>query len=315
MDFGIARPVDVSLHTVAGTVPGTVAYLSPEACTGVDVDFRSDIYQFGLCLYEFIFGVAAFPQSDLTSLLEAKSSNKYQLPSDMVKGINSRIIPVLQRCLQLDPEMRYHSAYSCLVELKSIYASLSFPENHSGLLSSFFEGNTITFNSVSKTSKFGKTVLLFFFFFLALPLSVFFCFHYYPNFFNHVFSHALLKPVSSKTVSTYLSDSSFCVDSFSAAHIPSPVPKTPPVSSVKKPKSFPVRDTVVSIKPPVVEALLFIEKGEHQYNEGYFKEALASFQSAIKIPGNKDYWLARYCFLSLLFLQYCIHLIKVNHYL
>jgi len=76
MDFGIACPVTVSIHTLAGSVPGTVPYMAPEVCTGGDCDFRSDIYQIGLLLYECIGGVMAYPQSDLSSLIDAIKSGE-----------------------------------------------------------------------------------------------------------------------------------------------------------------------------------------------------------------------------------------------
>lgn len=294
MDFGIARPVDVSLHTMAGTVPGTIAYMSPEACTGCDVDFRSDIYQFGLCLFEFIFGVAAFPQSVLTSLLEAKASNKYQLPSDMVKNIDSRVVPVLQRCLQLDPKLRYQSAYSCLVELRSIYDSLSFPENYSFLLCSFLAGEPVPSNHTSKVSKSNKTALSLSIFFVILLLSFIVVFHYFPN----RFSLNSFTPVSSKTVSSIHADSSPTL----VAHIPCPVPQKTGFSSFIKPKSVHVRDTVFSNTNSSSDAQFFITQGEQQYKEGRFVAALASFQSAIKMPSHQPrvhviqkcvYWLAK----------------------
>lgn len=70
-DFGIAR---LGLHseiTQTGTVLGTTAYLSPEACKGIVVDERADIWAFGLLLYEMVTGVHPFQKPTMAATLMA----------------------------------------------------------------------------------------------------------------------------------------------------------------------------------------------------------------------------------------------------
>ncbi|MGE5178376.1 MAG: protein kinase domain-containing protein, partial [Bacteroidota bacterium] len=71
IDFGVAkatahRLTDRSLHTMAGQIVGTLAYMSPEQAAGgsLDVDTRSDVYALGMLLYELLAGVHPFGAPD-----------------------------------------------------------------------------------------------------------------------------------------------------------------------------------------------------------------------------------------------------------
>lgn len=308
MDFGIARPVDVSLHTVAGTVPGTVAYMSPEACAGGDVDFRSDLYQFGLCLYEFLCGQAAFPQPDLTSLLEAKASNKYQPIENQIKNIDRRVLPPLRRCLQLDPKERYQSAHSCLVELRTIYDALcpSMPPNQ--LLLSFLDGKPITSNTGrANLSRIAKPATYVVSALVLLFLAAFAVLRYGSTLaqsFRQVVSSISVqqKPSASAVAPQPAPDTAKALDTVSAP-IAHPQPQKPvratPVTN-QKPPAVRIRDSVPAISPE--DALFYIEQGKQQYNTGRLNEAFTSFQTALKMPSQQPrqqtvrtcvYWSAR----------------------
>ena len=306
MDFGIARPVDVSLHTVAGTVPGTVAYMSPEACAGGDVDFRSDLYQFGLCLYEFICGQAAFPQSDLTSLLVAKASNKFQPIENQVKDVDRRILPVLRRCLQLVPAERYQSAHSCLVELRAVYDSLcpSTPPNQ--LILSFLDGKPVpTSPGRVNIAKMAKTASYAFSGLVLLVLTTFAVFRYGPTLlksFRQVASSVQKAPAAPVVAPQPALDASAAPDSISAP-VALPKPRKPVAPPSPRNPAAHVRDTVASpAASPEDDALYFIEQGKRQYNAGRLNEAFSSFQTALKMPSQQPrqqtvracvYWSAR----------------------
>ena len=66
-DFGVARLLDSTRLTVAGTTLGTANYLSPEQATGGEITPASDIYSFGLVLIEALTGQVAFPGSGVAA--------------------------------------------------------------------------------------------------------------------------------------------------------------------------------------------------------------------------------------------------------
>ncbi|HUI91395.1 MAG TPA: serine/threonine-protein kinase [Chitinivibrionales bacterium] len=108
-DFGIARPQDVSLHTMeSGLVVGTLPYLAPEQMTGKEMTGRVDIYALGATLYEFLAGQRAFPQRELPALLSAKSTGQYKLLA--ADAVPKPLIAVIARAMAQKAEDRYESA-------------------------------------------------------------------------------------------------------------------------------------------------------------------------------------------------------------
>ena len=96
-------------HTLTGelTIIGTVQYMSPEQAQGKPADARSDIFSFGLLLYEMVTGKRPFdgpnPASVIAAILERDVPS---LPGAAPPALNR----VLQRCVAKDPEERWQSA-------------------------------------------------------------------------------------------------------------------------------------------------------------------------------------------------------------
>ena len=72
MDFGIAKSTDDMHLTRPGTTMGSVYYMSPEQVRGGAVDARSDIYSFGVTLYEMLTGRKPFQAETSYSVLNAQ---------------------------------------------------------------------------------------------------------------------------------------------------------------------------------------------------------------------------------------------------
>lgn len=309
MDFGIARPVDASFHTMAGSVPGTVAYMSPEACCGSDIDFRSDLYQFGLCLYEFLSGRAAFPQTNLTELLEAKASNKFKPLNQITKGIDRRVLPILDLCLQLDPKKRYDSAHTCLVAVRAIYDSLCPASPPHLTVFAHISGKPLPVEKAKLNLVRAAKVT-------AALAAAGLCFVVggfavvkYGNAMTQIAKTAILSALTAAdsvpradTTHTYLPS----VDTVKTAVIVPLKPTTKPITRktiVQKPSvSSPVVTTITPPPIPSDIAEFQIEEGRGAFNAGKFSEALTAFQTGLKMPSQMPrkeaikiclYWSAR----------------------
>jgi serine/threonine protein kinase len=115
MDFGIARSVqDLSQHT---QVIGTPTYMSPEQAQGRASDQRSDIYSFGVLLYEILMGSVpqvGVPEEGVESLVARQSS------------IPTSIMNIVTKCLQRKPANRFQSVIELMEALKGGTESRSF---------------------------------------------------------------------------------------------------------------------------------------------------------------------------------------------
>ncbi len=116
LDFGLAKvdkPVTVDDTTVAmgltaqGTILGTLHYMSPEQVSGIESGPRSDIFSFGLVLYEMIKGKRAFEGTTTASVIGAILERSAPSVADMAPTALDR---VLKRCLEKDPENRWQTA-------------------------------------------------------------------------------------------------------------------------------------------------------------------------------------------------------------
>jgi eukaryotic-like serine/threonine-protein kinase len=113
LDFGVAKLVTepgLSTHTSTGVIVGTVAYMSPEQVSGVQVDARSDIFSFGVLLYEMTTGRQPF-QRDSTAATVAAVLNHEPQPADAVAtDLPAAVVDVIGRCMRKNPDERFGAA-------------------------------------------------------------------------------------------------------------------------------------------------------------------------------------------------------------
>ncbi len=110
MDFGIARPTEVSLHTIGGKVMGSLAYLSPEQLEGKDIDHRSDIFSVGSVLYEMITGRRAFPQKTISDLVRQKSKGEFAPLDSFGIAVPASVVDAVNKSMALAREERFATA-------------------------------------------------------------------------------------------------------------------------------------------------------------------------------------------------------------
>jgi serine/threonine-protein kinase len=109
-DFGIAKFRDDPDLTQAGTMLGTVKYLSPEQVRGEPVDGRTDIYALGVVLFEALCSRPPFVGDTPASTALARLNQVPPRPRQLRPTIPTGLDAVITRCLQLDPGDRYESA-------------------------------------------------------------------------------------------------------------------------------------------------------------------------------------------------------------
>ena len=131
LDFGLAKvaPVvraDEATMTMAltgkGEILGTLLYMSPEQISGQEADARSDIFSFGLVLYEMLTGRRAFEGSTSASVMGAILERP--APS-IVEFAPQGLDRVLKRCLEKDPDNRWQSARDLGATLELVGQSIS----------------------------------------------------------------------------------------------------------------------------------------------------------------------------------------------
>jgi len=108
LDFGIAKvqgEMDSNL-TLPGNAMGTPQYMSPEQCLGEQLDSRSDIYSFGVVLYEMLCGVVPFNSSVPSAIVVQHVNEKPRPLSDHNPEISSAINKIVIRTLEKKREKR-----------------------------------------------------------------------------------------------------------------------------------------------------------------------------------------------------------------
>jgi len=138
-DFGLAKlaeteaaalshlqTADASV-TRAGTVLGTVSYMSPEQARGEAVDFRSDQFAFGAILYELLTGRRAFQKPTTFQTLTAIVEEEPPSVATHNPGVPAAVQSLVEQCLAKDPRNRYASTRDLAREMSRIKASFSEP--------------------------------------------------------------------------------------------------------------------------------------------------------------------------------------------
>jgi serine/threonine protein kinase/Tol biopolymer transport system component len=139
LDFGIAKlttspqstNADISedatrkVLTYPGMIIGTVGYMSPEQVRGAPVDHRSDIFSFGVILYEMLTGSKAFHGDSVVELMNAILKEDVPEFGDDDRRIPASVEKIMHRCLEKKPEHRFHSSHDLGFALEAMSTSSS----------------------------------------------------------------------------------------------------------------------------------------------------------------------------------------------
>ena len=107
MDFGLAKLAGESKLTRTGATVGTVAYMSPEQVQGGEIDAQSDIYSFGVLLYELLTGSTPFQADHVMGMMYAIVSTEPRPPRQLRRGIDPELERIVMKSMAKEKSERY----------------------------------------------------------------------------------------------------------------------------------------------------------------------------------------------------------------
>jgi serine/threonine protein kinase/Tol biopolymer transport system component len=134
LDFGLAKMLPVKEFAGGAESPrawqdvtdglgatlGTAAYMSPEQALGRPVDARTDIFSFGILLYEMCTGRSPFPGDTTGELLISIVQQAPVTPAELNPEIPDGLVRIIDKCLQKDRELRFQHAAEIRAELRRL---------------------------------------------------------------------------------------------------------------------------------------------------------------------------------------------------
>ncbi len=139
LDFGLVKLTEVSSNTTdteaptralvntdAGTVMGTVAYMSPEQARAKLVDERTDIWSLGVILYEMVTGVAPFAGETSADVIAAIVKTDPAPITRLVPDAPVKLEEIISKALEKDRDERYQTIKDVLVDLRRLKKKLDF---------------------------------------------------------------------------------------------------------------------------------------------------------------------------------------------
>jgi eukaryotic-like serine/threonine-protein kinase len=126
-DFGLARSFEETniQMTRTGAFLGTPRYMSPEQVEGKPADTRSDIYAYGLILYEMVTGDVPFTGESTLKVMYQRIQETPKSPKTLNPDLPNWFVQVIMRCLERDPATRYQRADEIVLDLQGARSTVS----------------------------------------------------------------------------------------------------------------------------------------------------------------------------------------------
>lgn len=120
LDFGLALTAKGRTLQAKGSTAGTLAYMSPEQVSGGHIDHRSDIFSFGVVLYEMMAGRLPFTGDYEASLVYSITNDTPEPVRDYRPDLPAGLDNIISKSLEKDPALRYQDISELLADLEKI---------------------------------------------------------------------------------------------------------------------------------------------------------------------------------------------------
>ncbi len=147
LDFGLAKmmhhvgtdsdgQIDENSLTAVGVIPGTAVYMSPEQARSEEVDFRTDLFSFGVVMYEMSTGKKPFSGKNSLMTLDAVLHDKPVPPGALNPKVPVELEGIIGKAMEKDRKERYQSATQMKADLLQLKRETESGQLKSGLRSS-----------------------------------------------------------------------------------------------------------------------------------------------------------------------------------
>ncbi len=131
LDFGLAKQMTAEVEpntemrtasvpdhlTKTGSTMGTVSYMSPEQARGKELDARTDLFSFGVVLYEMVTGTLPFSGQNTGEILESIFTRQPVAPVRLNQNVPAELERIINKCLEKDRNLRYSSSAEMRTDL------------------------------------------------------------------------------------------------------------------------------------------------------------------------------------------------------
>src|SRR5437773_10534750 len=153
MDFGLAKLIQSSeavqseaeteaLLSEPGAIIGTVPYMSPEQVRGDKIDARSDIFSFGVVLYEVFSGRQPFASGSATTTAAAILTHEPAPLARYCADMPDELQRIARKCLEKDRERRYQTMRDLAIDVENVRHDLEFERESRSRGNQSFDGAT-----------------------------------------------------------------------------------------------------------------------------------------------------------------------------
>ncbi len=134
-DFGLLKLVEEKTDlTMTGGVIGTPSYMSPEQAKGIQLDHRTDVYSFGIVLYEALVGRLPFNATSPMEMIQQQAAAMPFAPNQISEDFPTEIEVVLLKALLKEPDARYQSSRELIATLREAIMAIPPDRRHQRLV-------------------------------------------------------------------------------------------------------------------------------------------------------------------------------------